>query len=131
MIHYSYHQMFSSGEVMMPFLQGLDDSKELSIIDGIVLIGGRKGGRMVSTGVKVSVGVFCISTPPEAVREVLVMTKKGLAVSGILITGVERNICLSFMNVSSCSFLQWKVTPFLVKLWSGQASVEKFGMNFQ
>ena len=131
MIHYYYHQMFSSGEVMMPFLQGLDDSKELPIIDVVVSFCWGEGCRMVGTWMEIPIGVFCISTPPEAVREVLVMTKKGLAVSGILITGVERNICLSFMNVSSCSFPQWKVTPFLVKLWSGQASVEKFGMNFQ
>ena len=71
-----------------------------------------------------------MSTPPEAVREVLVITKKGLVVSSILITGVERNISLSLTNMSFCSFPHWKVTPFLVKLWRGQVSAEKFRMNF-
>ena len=71
-----------------------------------------------------------MSTPLEAVREALVMTKKGLAVSGILITGADRNISLSLMNVSSCSFPHRKVTLFFVRLWSGQASAEKLGMNF-
>ena len=72
-----------------------------------------------------------MSTPPEAVREASVMTKKGLVVSGILITRVDWNVSLSLTNVSSCSFLHWKVTPFLVRSWSGWASAEKLGMNFQ
>ena len=57
------YRMFHTSEVVTPFLQGLDDSKELSIVDGIVLFGRRKGGRMVSTGVKVSVGVFLHEYP--------------------------------------------------------------------
>ena len=57
-----------------------------------------------------------MSTPPEAVREVSVMMKKGLVVSGILITGAERNISLSLMNTLFCSFPHEKVIPFLAKL---------------
>ena len=72
-----------------------------------------------------------MSTPPEAVREASAITKKGLAVSGILITGADRKVSLSLTNVLSCSFPHWKVTPFLVRSWSGQASAEKLGMNFQ
>ena len=45
-----------------------------------------------------------MSIPPEAVRELSVMTKNGLLVSGILITGVDRNVSLSLMKASSCSF---------------------------
>ena len=59
------------------------------------------------------------------------MTKNGLVVLGILITGADRNASFSLMKVSSCSFPQWKATPFLVKSMSGRASVEKWGMNFQ
>ena len=56
-----------------------------------------------------------MSTPPEAVREASVMTKKGLAVSGILITGVDKNVSLSLTNAASCSFPHRKATPFLVR----------------
>ena len=56
-----------------------------------------------------------MSTLPEAVREASVMTKKGLVVSGILIMGVDRKVCLSLMKVLSCSFPHWKVTPFFVR----------------
>ena len=56
-----------------------------------------------------------MSIPPEAVREASVMTKKGLVVSGILITGADRNASLSLIKVSSCSFPQWKDTPFFVR----------------
>ena len=72
-----------------------------------------------------------MSIPPEAVREASIMTKKGLVVSSILITGADRNVSLSLMNALSCSFPQWKVIPFLVRSWSGQESMEKCRMNFQ
>ena len=45
-----------------------------------------------------------MSTPPVVVREASVMTKKGLEVSDILITGADRKTSLSLTNVSSCSF---------------------------
>ena len=41
---------------------------------------------------------FCISTPPEEVRGASIITKKGLAVSGILITGVDKKVSLSLTN---------------------------------
>ena len=66
-----------------------------------------------------------MSIPPEAVREASVMTKNGLVVSGILITGADRNVSLSLTKVPSCSFPQWKGAPFLVRLMSGRAIVEK------
>ena len=69
-------------------------------------------------------------TPPAAVREASIMTKKGLEVSGLLITGAERKVSFSLMNASSCSFPHRKVIPFLVRLWSGLARVEKLGINF-
>ena len=72
-----------------------------------------------------------MSIPPEAVREASVMTKNGLVVSGILITGADRNISLSLTKASSCSFPQLKDTPFLVRSMSGRAIAEKWGMNFQ
>ena len=71
-----------------------------------------------------------MSTPPNAMREASIMIKNCLVTSGILITGMERKISLSLMNVSSCSFFQVKGIPFLVKSCSGQAMVEKLGMNF-
>ena len=72
-----------------------------------------------------------MSTPLVVVREVSIMMKNSLVVSGILITGVARKVSLSFINTSSCSFSHWKAIPFFVRLWSSQASTEKFGMNFQ
>ena len=56
-----------------------------------------------------------MSIPPEVVREASVMTKNGLEVSGILITSADKNVSLSFTKASSCSFPQWKGTPFLVR----------------
>ena len=53
------------------------------------------------------------------------MTKNGLVVSGILITGADKNVSLSLTNASSCSFPQLKGTPFLVRLMSGHAIAEK------
>ena len=50
--------MFSSCEVMLPFLQGLDDSEEFSIIDVIVLFCGGEGGRMVGTRMEISIRVL-------------------------------------------------------------------------
>ena len=58
MIHYYNHWVFGSGEIMMPLLQCLDDSKELLIIDVVVPFHGGEGGRMIGAGVKVSIGVF-------------------------------------------------------------------------
>ena len=58
------------------------------------------------------------------------MTKNGLVMSGILITGADRKVSLSLMKASSCSFPQWKGTPFFVRLMSGRAITEKCGMNF-
>ena len=61
-----------------------------------------------------------MSTPLAVVREVSVMTKNGLVMSGILTTGAERKVSLSLMNASSCSFPQLKVTPF----WSSCEGVK-------
>ena len=47
-----------------------------------------------------------MSIPPEVVREASVMTKNSVVVSGILITGADRNVSLSLMKASSCSFPQ-------------------------
>ena len=55
---------------------------------------------------------FCMSIPPEVVREASVMTKNGLVVSGILITGADRNVSFSLTKASSCSFPQLKGIPF-------------------
>ena len=104
--------VFSSGKAMLLLLQGLDDSEEFPIIDIVVLFCRREGGRMIGTQMEISVGILL----HEAVREASVMMKKGLVVSGILITRADRNISLSLMNVLSCSFPHWKVTPFLVRL---------------
>ena len=53
------------------------------------------------------------------------MMKNGLEVSGIFITGADRNASLSLTKASSCSFFQAKGTPFLVKSISGRTIAEK------
>ena len=72
-----------------------------------------------------------MSIPPDAVREASVITKNGLVVSSILITGADRNASLILTKASSCSFPQMKGTSFLVRSMSGRAIVEKWGINFQ
>ena len=56
--------VFSSSEVVSPFLQNLDDSKELPVIGVIVSLCRREGGRVISTGVEVSVGVLLYEYSP-------------------------------------------------------------------
>ena len=58
MICYHYHWVFSSGEVVVPLLQGLDDHKEFSIIDVIVSFCQREDGRVICTGMEISVRIF-------------------------------------------------------------------------
>ena len=58
MVRDHHDWMFSSCEVMLPFLQGLDDSEEFSIIDVIVLFCGGEGGRMVGTRMEISIRVL-------------------------------------------------------------------------
>ena len=57
----------------------------------------------------------CIRTPPDVVREALVMTWNGLEILGIQITGTDINISLSLTNASSCFLVQRNCTPFLVR----------------
>ena len=52
------HQMFGSSEIMMPFLQGLDDREEFPIIDVIISFCRGEGGRMTGTRMEVSIGVL-------------------------------------------------------------------------
>ena len=58
MIHDHCYQVFGSSEVMLPFLQSLDDGEELPIIDVIVSLSWREGGRVIGTGMEISVGVL-------------------------------------------------------------------------
>ena len=52
------HWMFGSHEVMMPFLQGLDDSKEFPIVDIVISFCRGEGGRMIGTGMEISIGIL-------------------------------------------------------------------------
>ena len=58
MICYYGYRVFHASEVMAPLFQGLDNSKQFSVVDVVVSFGGRKGGGMISTRVKVSVRVL-------------------------------------------------------------------------
>ena len=58
MIRYYSHRVFGASEIVAPLLQGLDDSEEFSVVNVIVSFGGGEGGRMISAGMKVSVGVL-------------------------------------------------------------------------
>ena len=58
MIRYYSYWVFSTGEVMAPLFQSLDDSKEFSVIYVVVSFGRSEGGGVVSAGVQVSVGVL-------------------------------------------------------------------------
>ena len=58
MICYYGHQVFGASEIVAPLLQGLDDSEEFSVVNVIVSFSGGEGGRMISTRMKVSVGIL-------------------------------------------------------------------------
>ena len=74
---------------------------------------------------------ICIRTAPVAVSEALVMTVKGLVVSGRARTGPWMKVAFNVLNATSHSVVQSHFAPFLVRLWRGQAIVEKSGMNFR
>ena len=59
------HQVFSSGEVVLPFLQSLNNSKEFSIIDVVVLFHQGEGGGMISAGVEIPIRVFLHQHSPR------------------------------------------------------------------
>ena len=59
------YQVFSSSEVMLPFLQSSDDSEKLSIIDIIISFCEGEGGRMIGTRMEVSIGVFLHEYSPR------------------------------------------------------------------
>ena len=65
-----------------------------------------------------------------AVREVLVMTMKGLVVSGRVKTDPWMKVTCKVLNVVLHSIVQSHFAPFLVRSWRGWAIVEKSGMNF-
>ena len=52
-IHYDSHWMHSPSEVMLPFLQCVEDSKEFPIIDVIVSFSRREHLRVISTRVQI------------------------------------------------------------------------------
>ena len=60
-----HYRVFSSSEGMLPFLQSLDDSEKLSIIDIVISFCGGEGGRMIGTRMEVSIGVFLHEYSPR------------------------------------------------------------------
>ena len=59
------HMVFSSSEIMLPFLQGLNDSKKFPIVDVIVLFCQGEGSRMIGAGMKIPIGVFLHEYSPR------------------------------------------------------------------
>ena len=57
-IHYYGYWVFSTSKIVAPFLQGLDDSEKFPVINIIVSLGGREGGGVISTRMKVPVGIL-------------------------------------------------------------------------
>ena len=57
-VHDYGYWMFHAREIVMPFLECLDYHKKLPIIDVIILFYWREGGRVVGTGVEVSIHIF-------------------------------------------------------------------------
>ena len=54
-ICYDGHRMFCSCQIMSPFFQGLNDSKEFPIIDVIILLSWRESGGVIGTGVEIPI----------------------------------------------------------------------------
>ena len=65
-----------------------------------------------------------------AVKEALVMTVKGLVVSGRARTGPWVKVAFKVLNVTLHSIVQSHFAPFLIRSWRGWTIVEKSGMNF-
>ena len=82
-------------------------------------------------GCKSPLKSVCIRTTQVAVSKTSVMTVKGLVVSGRARTGPWVKVTFNVLNVTSHSVVQSHFAPFLVRLWRGQAIVEKSGMNFR
>ena len=63
---------------MSPLFQGLDDCKELPIVDVIILLRRREGGGMISTGMEVSVGVLLHEYPSRGSKGGISHDEEGL-----------------------------------------------------
>ena len=72
----------------------------------------------------------CMSTPPTASEEASVMMEKGCVTLGILRTGVEEKICLSYSKAFCCNDIQFQGSSFWVSKLRGVTMLEKSGMNF-
>ena len=60
------HWVFCSHEVVTLFLQGLDDNKELPVIDVIISFSRGEGGRMIGTGMEIPIGVLLHEYSPRS-----------------------------------------------------------------
>ena len=85
-------------KIVLPFREGKDDSKEFSVINVVVVLSKGESLREVGTGMKVTIGVFCIRTAPAARRDASVMRENGLETSGMEKTGAEKKSCLRISN---------------------------------
>ena len=74
---------------------------------------------------------FCMRTPPEAVREASVMTKKSLVWSGKVRTGCFKNASLILEKATSWSTDHCHWAFLCVRESSGLARSENSGMNFR
>ena len=57
MIGNNGHRVSHSSKVMPPFFQDMEDCKELSAIDTVVLFSWREHLRVICTGVQISIGI--------------------------------------------------------------------------
>ena len=65
-----------------------------------------------------------------AVRKALVMTVKGLMVSGRVKTVPWVKVTCKVLNAVLHSVVQSHFAPFLIRLWRSRVIAEKSGMNF-
>ena len=65
-IHDYDHWMCHSGEIMMPFFQGLDDGEEFPVVNVVVLFCRGEDGRMLGTGVEIPIGILLHEHPSSS-----------------------------------------------------------------
>jgi hypothetical protein len=112
--------MGGSKEIVLPFLQGMDDSEQFTVIDVIVLFRRTQRLGQVHTGIRSLVESFCIKTALVAVSEVSDMTKNGEVMSGMARTGRRVKASLMVRKASSQEGVQSHQVFLLVRSWRGR-----------
>ena len=112
---------------MSPFLEHLDDCEKLSVIDVVVSLCWGEGGRVIGTGVEVSIHILLHQYSSYCSEGSVHHDKEGLRGVWHLDYRGRKEYFLQFDECFVLFLPHRKATPFLVRSWSGHARAEQLG----